>query len=397
MAEEIKQSADGTLEQGEFKSKKKRGRPRKLTQKDNTTKVDMSVKKEDNAVQESETTKPVLQSNEQAEEKREEVTVELQEVGQPHGESEKPTEEVKEEKEVVVINETVKEPAIEEEQLDNTEQLPSNLPGNVNKLVEFMNETGGSLEDYVVLNKDYDGYDDSLLIKEYYKKTKPHLDTEEINFLMEDNFSFDEEVDETRFVRKQKLAYKEEAAKARNFLKQLKSKYYDEIKLRPSVTNEQKKAMDFFDRYNRTQKQTAVIRDKFLNTTKDYFQNEFEGFNFDVGDKRFKYKVSNPQDIAESQSDISKFIGKYTDDSGAVSDLNGYHKALYAARNADRIAEHFYEQGKADATRDIVNKSKNVDVKPRGADNGEPIVGGFKVRAITDGDGGKRLKIKRRT
>ena len=260
-----------------------------------------------------------------------------------------------------------------------------------------MNETGGSLEDYVVLNKDYDGYDDSLLIKEYYKKTKPHLDTEEINFLMEDNFSYDEEVDETRFVRKQKLAYKEEAAKARNFLKQLKSKYYDEIKLRPSVTNEQKKAMDFFDRYNRTQKQTAVIRDKFLNTTKDYFQNEFEGFNFDVGDKRFKYKVSNPQDIAESQSDISKFIGKYTDDSGAVSDLNGYHKALYAARNADRIAEHFYEQGKADATRDIVNKSKNVDVKPRGADNGEPIVGGFKVRAITDGDGGKRLKIKRRT
>jgi hypothetical protein len=155
--------------------------------------------------------------------------------------------------------------------------------------------------------------------------------------------------------------------------------------------------MDFFDRYNRTQKQTAVIRDKFLNTTKDYFQNEFEGFNFDVGDKRFKYKVSNPQDIAESQNDISKFVNKYTDDSGAIDDLNGYHKALYAARNADRIAEHFYEQGKADATRDIVNKSKNVDVAPRGSDNGEPMVGGFKVRAVTDGDGGKRLKIKRRT
>ena len=389
MSEEIKENADGTLEQGEFKVKKPRG-PKKLVQKPKVSKVDLT-KKEEHAVQESKPEETVLQSNEQSEAPREEVKVELQEVGSTH-EEEKPTE--KTEEEITVINEVVEETQPEPVYEEPTSTVETTLPENVEKLVKFMEETGGTVEDYVTLNKDYTEFNDDLLIREYYKKTKPHLSLEEINFLMEDSFSFDEEVDEQRYIRKQKLAYKEEAAKARNFLEQMKSKYYDEIKLRPSVTNEQKKAMDFFDRYNREQQAAVNRRNNFVQKTKSYFQEKFEGFDFDLGEKKFRYKISNPFDIVDAQSDITKFISKYADDQGNINDMNGYHKALYAARNADRIAQHFYEQGKADATRDIVNTSKNLDMKPRVSGGDQPSIGGFRVRAITNESDGTRLKFK---
>ena len=259
-----------------------------------------------------------------------------------------------------------------------------------------MEDTGGTVEDYVTLNKDYTQFDDKLLVREYYKKTKPHLSDDEISFVMEDSFTYDEEVDEERFIKKQKLKYKEEVAKAKTFLEKMKSNYYDEIKLRPSVTNEQKKAMDFFNRYNKEQSHIQTRRDEFIQRTNNYFQDEFEGFNFEVGDKKFRYKVSNPTEMADRQSDVSKFISKFMDKDGKVTDLNGYHKAIYAARNADRLAQHFYEQGKADATREIVSQSKNINSEPRSSETGETLPNGWKVRAITGADSTK-LKIKKRT
>ena len=380
-------------EEGTFKvSKRKKPKSKNLGKIDNITKLDLT-KKEENAVQEQESKEPVLQSNEQSETPREEVKVELQEVGQPHSEPEKPTEENKEE--VTVINETIEETA-EPQQEEIINEPQSNLPENVEKLVQFMEETGGTVEDYVTLNKDYTQFDDTVLIKEYYKKTKPHLNDEEVNFLMEDRFSYDDEVDEERFVRKQKLAYKEEVAKARTFLESMKKKYYDEIKLRPSLSNEQKKAMDFFNRYNKEQSTIQQKRNQFLQSTENYFQQDFEGFDFNVGEKRFKYKVSNPFEMAKAQSDVSQVINKYMDKDGNITDMSGYHKAIYAARNADRLAQHFYEQGKADATRDIVAKSKNINDTPRSGETGETMPNGWRVRAINGVDATK-LKIKRRT
>ena len=276
------------------------------------------------------------------------------------------------------------------------EQPTSNLPENVNKLIEFMKETGGTVEDYVTLNKDYSKYDDKLLVKEYYKKTRPHLDDEEINFIMQDNFSYDKEVDEERFVRKQQLAYKEEVAKAKTFLEQMKSKYYDEIKLRPSVTNEQKKAMDFFQRYSQEQQQITAKRNEFVNNTKSYFQEQFKGFEFNVGEKAFRYNVSNPEDMINNQTDVSKFINKFMDKDGKVSDMESYHKAIYAARNADRLAQHFYEQGKADATRDVIAKSKNISNETRPVATDATMPNGWKVRAISGVDSSK-LKIKKKS
>ena len=259
-----------------------------------------------------------------------------------------------------------------------------------------MEETGGTVEDYVSLNKDYSQYDEKALLSEYYKKTKPHLDKEEINFLMEDNFSYDEEVDEERTVRKRRLAFKEEIAKAKSFLESSKSKYYDEIKLRPGVTQEQQKAMDFFNRYNEEQKVVQQRRDEFTNVTNNLLNEEFKGFEFKLGDKKFRYNVSNPSEVASQQSDLNTFVKKFLNDSGQVEDTVGYHKAIYAARNADTIANHFYEQGKADAVKDVMAKSKNISTDPRPqANNGDVFINGLRVKAVNGVDSSKlKFKVK---
>ena len=256
-----------------------------------------------------------------------------------------------------------------------------------------MEETGGTVEDYVNLNKDYTSYDEKSLLNEYYKRTKPHLNQEEINFLMEDSFSYDEEVDEDRVVRKRQLLFKEEIAKAKNFLESSKSKYYDEIKLRPGVTQEQQKAMDFFNRYNKEQQIAAERREQFKDNTDKFFNEDFKGFEIKVGEKRFNYKVSNPSATAEKQSDLNKFVKKFLNDKGEVIDTVGYHKAFYAAENVDTIVNHFYEQGKADAVKDVIAKSKNINNDPRPQASGDVFINGFKVKAISGVDSSK-LKIK---
>jgi len=266
------------------------------------------------------------------------------------------------------------------------------LPENIEKLVSFMEETGGTIEDYTRLNADYSNVDDVTLIKEYYKKNKPYLDNSDLDLLLED-FVYDEDVDEERDIRKKKLAFKEEVAKAKNFLEETKSKYYDEIKLRPGVTQEQQKAMDFFNRYNKEQEQAKQQHELFKNNTKKLFSDDFKGFDISVGEKKYKYNIQNKDKVAENQSNITNLVGKFLDESGNVKDVNGYHKAMYAAENVDKIAAHFYEQGKADAVKDVVNKSKNLsDTKAR-TTQGEVFLNGIKVKAISGADS-TRLKIK---
>ena len=256
-----------------------------------------------------------------------------------------------------------------------------------------MEETGGTVEDYVRLNADYSSSDDVTLLKEFYKQSKPHLDNEEIEFLLNDEFSYDEEEDDEKTVRKRKLAIKEEVAKAKNFLEETKSKYYDEIKLRPGVTQEQQKAMDFFNRYNKQQEQAEQQHQMFKDNTKKLFSDDFKGFDINVGEKKYKYNIQNKNKVAENQSNITNLVGKFLDESGNVKDVNGYHKAMYAAENVDKIAAHFYEQGKADAVKEVVNKSKNLtDTKAR-TSQGDVFIDGFKVRAISGADSTK-LKIK---
>lgn len=267
------------------------------------------------------------------------------------------------------------------------------LPENVEKLVSFMEETGGTVEDYVRLNADYSNVDNNVLLKEYYKKSKPHLDEEEIDFLLEDSFSYDEDLDDERDIRKKKLAFKEEVKEAKDFLESLKSKYYDEIKLRPGVTQEQKKAMDFFNRYNEEQSLMKQKHERFKKATTEVFTNDFKGFDFNIGEKKFRYGINNPTSVAEKQSELSNVIGKFLGESGEVVDHKGYHKAMYAASNIDKIATHFYEQGKADAVKEVIGGSKNLSNEPRKTAGDSVFINGLKVKAISGVDSSK-LKIK---
>ena len=278
------------------------------------------------------------------------------------------------------------------EALRDEKVLGKQLPENIEKLVSFMEETGGTIEDYTRLNADYSSVDDKTLLKEYYKKNKPYLDNSDVELLLED-FDYDEDLDEDRDIRKKKLAFKEEVAKAKGFLEETKSKYYDEIKLRPGVTQDQQKAMDFFNRYNKQQEVAEQQHSVFKESTKQLFNDGFEGFDIKVGDKNYKYNIQNRDKVAENQSNINNLVGKFLDSDGNVSDTKGYHKAMYAADNVDKIASHFYEQGKADAVKDVMNKSKNLsDTKAR-SQQGDVFVNGFKVKAISGSDSTK-LKIK---
>ena len=381
MSEETKEKpiVDDTKEGLKIKSK-----PKKLVDKmpNNVTHIDLS-KDPKKDLQEEATTKVEIPT-----EKIEEVKAEIkEEVKDDKVEEAATITEIKEEEKVEETKQQLKE-AVRDEKV-----LGKQLPENIEKLVSFMEETGGTVEDYVSLNKDYSKYDEKQILNEYYKKTKPHLNQEEINFLMEDNFSYDEEVDEDRVVKKRQLLFKEEIAKAKNFLESSKSKYYDEIKLRPGITQEQQRAMDFFNRYNKEQQIAAERREQFKDNTDKFFNEDFKGFEIKVGEKRFNYKVSNPSATAEKQSDLNKFVKKFLNDKGEVIDTVGYHKAFYAAENVDTIANHFFEQGKADAVKDVIAKSKNINNDPRPQASGDVFINGFKVKAISGVDSSK-LKIK---
>jgi hypothetical protein len=385
-------------QEGEFKIKKKT--PKKLTTPSNEP-VKVSLKEPLVETQE-EVTKVVIP-------KEEENAIQVGETKEVHveelpGDSVKVGEQVQEPSEVIEEFTQIKE--ITEEQKEEVKQVTEEfkdalrdekisgkpLPENIEKLVSFMEDTGGTVEDYVRLNADYSTVDEKTLLKEYYLKTKPYLEPEDVNLILED-FDYDEDLDEDIDIRKKKLALKEEVAKAKNFLEETKSKYYDEIKLRPGVTQEQQKAMDFFNRYNEEQNIALQKQSEFKSKTKELFNNDFKGFDFEVGEKKFRYNLQNKEAVAEKQSDINNFIKKFLDDKGNVIDHKNYHKALYSAMNSDKLANHFYEQGKADATREIINGSKNLSTSPRPTSDGNVFVNGFKVKAISGLDSSK-LKVK---
>jgi hypothetical protein len=296
------------------------------------------------------------------------------------------------------VEEKVEEIAEEaEEAIKENMETGKPLPENVQKLMNFMEETGGTLEDYVKINQDYSKLDDNSLLREYYRQTKKHLNEEEINFLMEDQFSYDEEEDEERDIKRKKLALKEQVASAKSHLDGQKSKYYEEIKAGSKLTPEQQKAMDFFNRYNKeseeNQKIAEASKSNFLKKTDQVFNNKFKGFEYNVGDKKYRFNVKDANEVKEAQSDINNFIKKFLNKENLMEDAKGYHKSLYTAMNADAIAKHFYEQGKADAMKDSVAKSKNVSMNPRQS-HGKVDAGGLKFKVLGDNSSDFKFKIK---
>jgi len=321
-------------------------------------------------------------------------TPQEQEEVQPQGEvqTEAPVLEEVVEEQVQQVEEQVAEAIVE------AVETGQPLPENIQKLVDFMDETGGDINDYVTLNRDLDKLDDSEVLDEYYRSTKSHLSPEERNFLLEDKYGFDEDVDDERTIKSKKIALKEQVAEAKAHLDRQKSKYYEDIKAGSKLTGEQQEAIEFYNKYSaeseETQRLTQANKDVFLKKTDNLFNDKFKGFDYSVGDKTYRYNVKNVGDVKNTQSDLNNFIQKFLDDNNQMSDAAGYHKSLFTAMNADAIAQHFYEQGKADAIKNTVAKGKNIDVNPRGTHSSKTI-GGTTVRVLGDDSSDFKFKIKK--
>ena len=321
---------------------------------------------------------------------------------------------------VVVINEEPKKEEVENKQEEaptlqdvTNEPPPLNvpkveipkevkyeLPEKLQKVATFMKETGGDLNDYVNLNRDISKLDDSDVLDEYYKQTKSHLSAEERSFLLEDSYGIDEELDDEKQIRKKKIALKEQVAEARAHLDGQKSKYYEEIKGGVNLTDKQIEAINFYNNYQKESAEknqlTQLNKETFLKKTEDVFNEDFKGFDYQVGDKKFRFQVKDVDKVKLNQSDLSNFVQKFANkDNTSLDDASGYHKSLFTAMNADTIAKHFYEQGKADAIKETIAKDKNINLDPRQT-HGETEVGGIKVRAIGDSANDFKFKIKRK-
>ena len=361
---------------------------------DSVTKVDLSKppKPEENETKEDNADDSgVVAESENAD------TTQKQEEVQPESETQETPvlEEITEEESEEQIEEMAEEAS---EAIKESMETGKPLPENIQKLVDFMEETGGDINDYVKLNQDYSKLSDNDVLYEYYKQTKPHLNQEEINFLMEDSFSYDEEVDEERDIRRKKLALKEQVASAKAHLDGQKSKYYEEIKAGSKLTQEQQKAIDFFNRYNKesevTQKAVKKNSEIFTQKTEQVFNDKFKGFEYSVGDKKYRFNVNNAEEVKNIQSDSSNFMTKFVDKNSTLIDAKGYHKSLFTAMNADAVAKHFYEQGKADAIKDSVAKAKNVNMNPRQS-HGEIEAGGMKFKVLGDNSSDFKFKINK--
>ena len=401
MSEEIKakvvEDENPSTAEKETKVLKKMGLD---TGAETVTKVDLRKPKEEKDAIQEQSTDEVLVRDESS------ISEEVQEKNKTQ--PEEPAAESQEKKEAIIeeveeSEQTKKEPIKEEpivQEANTVEQPEVNVPEGVLELVNFMNETGGSMEDYIRLNKNYEGLDNKDLIKEYYAVTKPHLTSDEVNFLIEDNYSFDKDIDDPTDIKRKELAYKEEIAKAKQYLEGQKNQYYKEVKNTGSLSAEQQKAVNFFNRYNTEQQEIAYQQEKASNQfklkTNEVFNQEFKGFDFNIDNKTFKYKLKDVDNVKNTQMDVMNVIGSYLDENRTLKDGYGYHKALFAARNADNIANHFYQLGKTEAVKEIASESKNINMDPRQTSSGVVESGGIKVRAISGDDSSKlRIKLKK--
>ena len=355
--------------------------------------VDAPPKKEENASEEQSANEVSVRNEPEASEEVSEQ--DKQEGVEELTEQSEEKEEEKQEEALEIVEESIEEPQQENVQETKEEPVQTNeYPEDIQKLMQFMEETNGTLEDYVNLNRDYSKMNNTSLVYEYYKNTKPHLDNEDINFLMQKEFAYDEEVAESSEIKAKQLAFKEELYKAQKHFNDSKEKYYADLKLRKQneVPEEYKEAYDFYNEATKMQERAEKLKNTFDTRTNSFFSDDFKGFDFKVGEKKYRFKVDNKENIKNAQSTIDNFIKPYLNKEGEMEKVGEYHKALFTARNADKLASHFYEQGRADAIKESVKKSKNIDMSPR-SEGAAPQNPNSKVRVV-ESDSSNRLRIK---
>ena len=337
-------------------------------QDDGTYKVnlDKPINTEENAIQESSPEEVPLRDEP-------EVSGEVQQENE-----QKPDEEPAEQSdeqgsplELITDEAPPKPELVEEEAIEEALAVDENnieMPEDIQKLVSFMEETGGSLEDYVSLNRDFSALEPTSLVYEYLKATKPHLDDADISFMMQNKFGYDEEIADESEAKAKQLAFKEDLYKAQKHFNNSKEKYYADLKLRKQsdIPEEYKEAVDFYKQAKESENINNQNSEYFQQVTNKVFNEEFKGFDFKVGDKKYRFKVDDSEKVKSKQSDLTNFVSKYLDpETGKMTKPLEYHRALFAAENVDKIANHFYEQGRADALKNSVKQSKNIDMSPR--------------------------------
>lgn len=285
------------------------------------------------------------------------------------------------------------------DQLFETQESNEELPEDVSAYFKYKKETGRGIEDFVKLQRDYDSMDGNTLLSQYYAHTEEGLDSEDIKDLMEDKFGYDEELDEESDIKKIERAKKRELVKAKKFFNEQKDKY--NIPLESSgggLSKEQTEDLSSYKSYieeSNTAKEAQKKRyDYFLNKTNEVFNDEFKGFEFNVGEKNFTFKPGDANELKSKQSDVNNFINKFMDqDSGLMKDAQGYHRALSVAMNLDKFAEFFYNQGMTDTVDNVSKKSKNINMEVRNTPQNFSK-DGLKIRTVGDTSSGKGLKIR---
>ena len=269
------------------------------------------------------------------------------------------------------------------------------LPNDVAAYLKYKKETGRGFEDYARLQKDYSDFSSDALLREYYTITEEGLDPEDIDDMM-DEFTIDEEIHEASDIKKIKLAKKKEIAKAKKFLRQQQEQYKQPLESRErsaSVNNDELIEYRQYLESAKTQQDDANHkREWFVKKSDEVFSSEFKGFKFNIGEEEIVYTPGSASELRKAQETPLNFVNKYLDSNGFIKDAEGYHKSLAVAMNPEKFAQFFYEQGKSQATDDVIRKTKNINMSERSAPE-VSVKSGFQVKAVSQ-PSSKGLRIK---
>ena len=271
------------------------------------------------------------------------------------------------------------------------------LPEGVDKLVQFIEETGGTVNDWMRLNLDLDSVDDNTLVREYYKSKYPSNSEDRLNRRIKKDFSYNEDTDDADLIQDKKDLFEDTVFEAKKHLEEQKGKYYAELKSRrqSQLPESAQEAISYFEEQKQLSEQNQQLTKVFLDRTDKLFNDDFKGFDFKVGDDKFRFKVNDVAKVKEHQSDLMNFVTKFVGEDGTITDPAGYHKAIFVANNADLLAQHFYEMGKAEGIQEVGKSANNIDMGSR-QDHGNNVGSAPKTTARVVGDSpssGNKLKI----
>ena len=270
------------------------------------------------------------------------------------------------------------------------------MPEDVAAYYKYKKDTGRGFDDFAKLQVNHDEMDTDKLLRDYLFETEDGLDSEDIEMLMED-YSFDEELDDDSDIKKIKIARKKTIAKAKSYFNDQKEKYRVPLESSgSSISESDAEELEAYKQYTESAKtyeeEISRKRDWFHKKTDDVFGSEFKGFEFTLDDKKVTFSPGDATELKKIQSDPQNFISKFLNEDGLIDDAVGYHKALSIAMNPEKFANFFYSQGKAEATDDVIRKTKNINMSERKT----PEItskGGMQIKSL-DKDSGRGLRIR---